>query len=130
GADDYVVKPFSFDEVLARVRALLRRVRPGEGSVLHFADLSLDTTTREARRGSRQLELTPKEFELLELLLRHPRQVLSRDQISRQVWGYDYDGLSNTIDVHVKYLREKTEAAGEPRLIQTIRGAGYALREV
>jgi two-component system response regulator MprA len=129
GADDYVVKPFDLDEILARVRALARRVQPEAPAPLRFADLTLDPDTHEAWRAGQRLSLTPKEFELLELLLRHPRQALSRDQISERVWGYSYEGESNVIDVCVKYLREKLEAAGHPRLIQTIRGVGYALRE-
>jgi len=131
GADDYMVKPFSFEELLARVRALLRRHQPAEGlpPTLHFADLELDTGTRQARRGDRVIDLTAKEYDLLHLFLRHPRQVLSRDQIFDQVWGYDFGGESNIIEVYVRYLRTKLEAGDEPRLIHTVRGVGYALRE-
>jgi two-component system response regulator MprA len=130
GADDYVVKPFAFEELLARVRALLRRHQPAEGpEVLTFADLALDTGTRQARRGERIIDLTAKEYDLLEAFMRHPRQVLTRDQIYDQVWGYDFGGESNIIEVYVRYLRSKLEAEEEPRLIHTVRGVGYALRE-
>ena len=129
GADDYVVKPFSFDELLARIHAQFRRTRPPESEVLRFADLAMDTATREVTRGSRKLELTTKEYDLLELFLRHPRQVLTREVIYDRIWGYDFGGESNIIEVYVRYLRQKMEAEGEPRLIQTVRGVGYALRE-
>lgn len=129
GADDYVVKPFDLDEILARVRALARRILPEQPSQLRLADLTLDPDTREVWRDGQRLALTPKEFDLLELLLRHPRQVLSRDLISERVWGYKYEGESNVIDVCVKYLREKLEAGGRARLVQTVRGVGYAVRE-
>jgi DNA-binding response OmpR family regulator len=129
GADDYVVKPFAFDELLARIRAQLRRNQPRVVEVLRFADLTMDTSTREVRRSDRKLELTAKEYDLLELFVRNPRQVLTRDMIFDRIWNYDFGGESNIIEVYVRYLRQKLEAAGEPRLIQTMRGVGYALRE-
>ncbi len=129
GADDYLVKPFAFDELLARIRALLRRAQAGEQDVLRFADLTLDPATREVRRADRAIDLTTKEYELLEFFLRHPRQVLSRQLTFERVWGSDFLGDSNLIDVHIMRLREKLEAGGEPRLIHTIRGAGYSLRQ-
>jgi len=129
GADDYLVKPFSFDELLARVRALLRRSQPAEGEVLHFMDLSLDTSSREVKRGNEPVQLTAQEFDLLELFMRHPRQVLRRDLIYEKVWGYDFGGESNVIEVYMRYLRSKLEAVGQPRLIHTVRGVGYVLRE-
>jgi len=111
------------------VRALLRRHQPKEGEVLRFSDLSLDTATREVRRGNEGIELTAQEFDLLELLIRHPRQVLHRDRIYERVWGYDFDGESNLIEVYVSYLRSKLEASGRTRLIHTVRGVGYVLKE-
>ncbi|HLZ72706.1 MAG TPA: response regulator transcription factor [Dehalococcoidia bacterium] len=129
GADDYVVKPFDLDELLARVRAFGRRARAEQPAALRFAGLTLDPGTREAWRGERKLALTPREFDLLELFLRHPRQALTRELISDRVWGYECDFESNVIDVCIKYLREKLEAGAELRLIQTVRGIGYALRE-
>jgi two-component system, OmpR family, response regulator MprA len=129
GADDYVVKPFALAELQARLRALLRR-RPAEtGESLRFADLSLDLGTREARRGERVFTLTRIEFDLLELFLRHPRQVLTREVILDRVWGYTFDSGTNSLAVYVGYLRRKTEAGGEPRLLHTVRGVGYVLRE-
>jgi two-component system, OmpR family, response regulator MprA len=130
GADDYVVKPFALEELLARLRALLRRGdTAAPGDVLQFADLTLDTATREVRRGDRAIELTRTEFSLLELFLRNPRQVLTRSLIFDRVWGYDFGPTSNSLEVYIGYLRRKTEANGDPRLIHTVRGVGYALRE-
>jgi len=128
GADDYLVKPFAVEELRARLRALLRRVTPTDDT-LEFADVRLDPATREAFRGDRRLQLTRTEFNLLELFLRNPRQVLTRSQIYERVWGYDFGASSNALWVYVGYLRRKLEEAGEPRLLQTVRGVGYALRE-
>jgi two-component system response regulator MprA len=129
GADDYVVKPFALAELLARVRALLRRSADEAVDVLHFGDLELDPATREVRRDGDPIELTRTEFALLELFMLNPRQVLTRSIIFERVWGYDFGFGSNSLDVYIGYLRRKTEAGGKPRLIQTIRGVGYALRE-
>lgn len=133
GADDYVVKPFAFPELLARLRALLRRHdRAGTdqlGEILEFADLRLDTSTRFAHRGERRIELTTREFDLLQLFMRHPNQVLTRNLIMDRVWGYDFPGESNVLEVYISNLRRHLEADGEPRLLVTVRGAGYALRE-
>ena len=128
GADDYLVKPFAVVELIARARALLRR-SGSEGVALRYADLELDRAQRQARRAGRQLELTRIEFALLELLMSHPRRVLSREMIFSNVWGYDMSYASNSLEVYIGYLRRKTEAAGESRLIQTVRGVGYVLRE-
>lgn len=139
GADDYLVKPFELDELFARIRALLRRsayavpvpldyALDEPGDVLEFGDLSMNLSTREVYRGERPVELTRTEFTLLELLLTHPRQVLTREQILKAVWGFDFEPSSNSLDVYVMYLRRKTEAGGEPRIVHTVRGVGYVLR--
>ncbi|HLY30845.1 MAG TPA: response regulator transcription factor [Ktedonobacterales bacterium] len=129
GADDYLVKPIDMEELLARMRALLRRRNPEQTEVLRFADLELDTGTRVAHRGSRAIELSTTEYELLALFMRRPRQVLTRDIIMERVWGYDFEGESNVLEVYVGYLRAKLEANGEARLLHTVRRAGYVLRE-
>lgn len=129
GADDYVVKPFSIEELLARVRAHLRRTQEPDPDALEFSDLTLNRRTREVFRNGRSIELTAKEFDLLEHLMRRPKQVVTRDRILEEVWGYDFMGDSNIIEVYIRYLRLKLEDQGDKRLIQTVRGVGYVLRD-
>ncbi len=130
GADDYIVKPFAFDELLARLRALFRRHRmEADPEIYRFADLTLNPRTRQVFRSEKEIQLTAKEFDLLELFMRHPNQVLTRDLIYEHIWNYDFGGESNIIEVYVRYLRTKLEAEARSRLIQTVRGVGYALRE-
>jgi DNA-binding response OmpR family regulator len=129
GADDYVTKPFSMEELLARVKARLRRTQPEDPDTLQFEDLTLNRLTREVHRGTKLIELTAKEFDLLEFLLRNPRQVMNRDRILETVWGYDFMGESNIIEVYIRALRIKLEASNSKRLLHTVRGVGYVLRE-
>lgn len=130
GADDYLVKPFAFEELLARIKAQLRRVQGrNTGNILRYNNLQMDTAAHETTMNGRRVELTAKEYELLELFMRHPQQVLTRDIIYDRVWGYDFGGESNIIEVYVRYLRQKLESHGESRLIHTVRGVGYILRE-
>jgi len=129
GADDYLVKPFNLDELLARMRALLRRTQTERNQVYEFADITMDSISRQVTRGGRLIPLTAKEYELLELFLRHPRQVLTREVIFDRVWGYDFGGESNVLEVYIRYLRQKLELENEPRLIHTVRSVGYVLRE-
>ncbi|HZR44832.1 MAG TPA: response regulator transcription factor [Ktedonobacteraceae bacterium] len=129
GGDDYLVKPFAPEELVARVKAMLRRNQPERNELLRYANVELDTGTRVAHRGSREIELSPTEYELLALFMRRPRQVLTRDIIMDRVWGFDFEGSSNVLEVYVGYLRSKLEAAGEPRLIHTVRGIGYVFKE-
>jgi two-component system, OmpR family, response regulator MprA len=129
GADDYLVKPFEFDELLVRVKALLKRRQPQEGEILRLSDITLSTITREVKRGNENIELTAQEFALLELFMRHPRQVLKREQIYEKVWGYDFAGESNVIEVYINYLRSKLESGDRPKVIHTVRGVGYVLKE-
>ena len=129
GADDYMVKPFQLEELLARIRAVLRRTEQDRAPILTFSDVTLDTTTREASRSGHTISLTAKEYDLLELFMRHPNQVMTREIIFDRVWGYDFGGDSNVLDVYIRYLRQKLEENNAPRLLHTIRGVGYVLRE-
>jgi two-component system, OmpR family, response regulator MprA len=129
GADDYLIKPFEFNELLARIRALLRRRQPKEKEILRFSDLSLDTSTREVKRGEDQIHLSLQEYDLLELFMRHPKQVLTREIIYDKIWGYNFEGESNVIEVYISYLRAKLQKDNRPELVHTVRGVGYVLKE-
>jgi two-component system, OmpR family, response regulator MprA len=129
GADDYIVKPFNLDELMARIRALFRRTQTERNPVYQFGDLTMDSDSRQVTRGKRLVPLTAKDYELLELFLRHPRQVLTREVIFDRVWGYDFGGESNVLEVYIRYLRQKLEEENEPRIIHTVRSVGYVLRE-
>ncbi len=129
GANDYLVKPFNLDELLARVRVQLRSKKPFEKTIMEFMDLHLDTTTREIKRGDKKINLSPKEYDLLTLFMKHPKHVLNRERILENIWGWDFEGEDNVLEVYMHSLREKIEVDGKPRILQTIRGVGYVLKE-